>query len=206
MATSAIQLKRQENRYGNGAEDDNADNDSCQQQKLIRNRERLIRLMVQLDGKYAACALFDPGASRDFVDATWVKKKGLKVYDDDAFEADLADGTSKRCQGYIEMSLTIGDYHAKNRRFFLFDMDGNRQQIMLGKPWCFDEMPEPNWRWNHIDIWKSGLRFRLRGIDNEEEDNAVNVVYVSRRELITSTKRAGDQAEIYAIMLTNVDS
>ena len=121
----------------------------------ISNRHKPIRINGFCQS-YPARFLLDSGATHNFVSHDFIVHHGLT----DSYQADsgvvtFGNETSSSSQHSIELDIKIGSQYQTRVKAFT-GIKSTHHDIILGKPWHFDERPQIDWQKNSATV-RSGV-------------------------------------------------
>ena len=161
------------------------------------NRHKPIRING-LCQTYPARFLLDSGATHNFVSHDYIVRHGLThLYQPDGGFVTFGNETSSSSQNSIVLNIQIGDDYQTRVKAFT-GIKSTNHDIILGKPWHFDEQPQVDWQRNCATV-RSGTV--LSGDDTlDPSRDRPEVQFVSRRQFNRMSKQS--DVEVFAIVLT----
>ena len=105
-------------------------------------------------GKKPVSILLDSGSTGNFVGAQTCTQMKLKVEDDThAEELKMADGTTIKTQGKVQIQLRCGAYRGVIQAKVF---PGLQKKMLLGMPWFQKENPHINWTQGEVLVQQDG--------------------------------------------------
>ena len=113
---------------------------------------------------HPAIALIDSGSTHNFMSCSWIRKYQVPMASVDVAEnlsVTLANGAtqSQPLQETISLEMALGEYRCC-AQFISFPL--SRYDIILGKPWLFQNNPSINFKTNEISLGSSQLTLTAR--------------------------------------------
>jgi hypothetical protein len=145
------------------------------------NRNRLLRFYATINN-IDVIILIDTGSSHDFISRKLLQKLNLEFT---PLKSTVTFGNGKKgtVDGFIEnLLVTIGDYN----EYRDFDVALISDDIILGKPWLYDNNPDFNFRTNHVQFMFQG---KLIKFDNCVDVTDRSAKLISRMQLERYAKK-----------------
>ena len=163
------------------------------------NRHKTIRVSGFCKS-YPARFLIDSGATHNFVSLDYLRAHELDklLYNDDEGSVTFGNDTTVESSAYVNLPIQLGDKYTTVIRAFT-GIKSSKHDIILGKPWHFDECPHIDWRTNEVTVGD----VTLHTSNTNPYLVKPEVQFISRREFNRMCKN--DELEAYAIVLKNCE-
>lgn len=98
--------------------------------------------MTSFCEQYPAVFLIDSGATDNFISHDFVKKSGLEhLLHPDTGLVTFGNKSEEKSSYYMDVNVSLGDTYTSTIRVYT-GIKSDKHDVILGKPWHYDEQPE----------------------------------------------------------------
>ena len=174
-------------------EDNSAEGVNSQSSKDKRHQTIRISGLCET---YPSCFLIDSGATHNFVSLDFIQKHGLQhLLKPDKGCITFGNETKANSGYFADVKIQFNQDYSRVIRVYT-GIKSLKHDLILGKPWHFDEEPKINWKTHEVIV--DGVNIQTQ--DNTDcQEIKPEVHFISRRQF-NRMRRHGD-LETYAIIL-----
>jgi hypothetical protein len=147
--------------------------------------EPVIMLDAEIKGQRLE-AMFDPGATMDFIDERVVQRLGLKKERTTPNRITVANGGVETIEWVVNVSVQFKGYK-ENMTLIVFPKLSHN--IILGRPWTKRRQPQVDWIEDRITVDINGRRITVTGRKALESTGSEGIHLMEGKKIVRAAKK-----------------